>query len=165
MPDYNNTCIYKICCKDTNITDIYVGHTTDFYNRKHKHKSTCNNENSKNYFNYIYYIIRENGGWDNWEMIKLYHFPCESRTDAEIEERKCYEKLGAKLNSYNPHNTVENLKENNIQYCKKYREKYRDIIKEKKRIKKNCSNCNKLISTNNIQAHMKSKKCQSFNQT
>ena len=35
--DYSNTIIYKISCKDTSITDIYVGHTTNFIQRKHTH--------------------------------------------------------------------------------------------------------------------------------
>ena len=28
--DYSNTIIYKIYCKNETITDIYVGHTTNF---------------------------------------------------------------------------------------------------------------------------------------
>ena len=33
--DYSNTIIYKITCLDPNITDVYVGHTTNFVQRKH----------------------------------------------------------------------------------------------------------------------------------
>jgi len=29
--DYSQTIIYKICCKDPNITDIYIGHTSNLY--------------------------------------------------------------------------------------------------------------------------------------
>ena len=29
--DYNNTEIYTTCCKDIDISDIYVGHITNFY--------------------------------------------------------------------------------------------------------------------------------------
>ena len=32
--DYSKTVIYKIVCNDLTITDIYVGHTTDFVVRK-----------------------------------------------------------------------------------------------------------------------------------
>ena len=59
--DYSNTCFYKICCKDLDITDIYVGHTTDFIRRKHKHKYTCKNENDLHYNHYVYKFIREHG--------------------------------------------------------------------------------------------------------
>ena len=32
--NYQNTIIYKIRCKDLNIKDVYVGHTTNFIQRK-----------------------------------------------------------------------------------------------------------------------------------
>jgi hypothetical protein len=41
--DYKKTIIYKIVCNDLNITDVYVGHTTNFINRKARHKYDCNN--------------------------------------------------------------------------------------------------------------------------
>jgi hypothetical protein len=28
--DYSKTIVYKICCKDVDVKDVYVGHTTDF---------------------------------------------------------------------------------------------------------------------------------------
>ena len=40
MPDYSKTIIYKICCNDENITECYIGHTTEFNNRKYKHKNS-----------------------------------------------------------------------------------------------------------------------------
>ena len=45
--DYSETIIYKLCCKDTTINQIYVGHTTNINNRKHNHKSNCCNSNLK----------------------------------------------------------------------------------------------------------------------
>ena len=47
--DYSNTIIYKICCKNLFIDDIYIGHTTNFIQRKQSHKTNCCNENSNNY--------------------------------------------------------------------------------------------------------------------
>ena len=41
--DYANTVIYKITCIDKAITDVYVGHTTNFVQRKHQHKQNCKN--------------------------------------------------------------------------------------------------------------------------
>ena len=35
--DYSNTHFYKIVCKDLNIKDCYVGHTTNFKNKKYEH--------------------------------------------------------------------------------------------------------------------------------
>ena len=37
--DYSNTIIYKLCCNDPSITEIYIGHTTNFTQRKNRHKS------------------------------------------------------------------------------------------------------------------------------
>ena len=39
MVNYNKSTIYKLCCKDTEITDEYVGSTTNFSRRKAHHKS------------------------------------------------------------------------------------------------------------------------------
>ena len=45
--NYNNTHFYKLCCKDPTISDIYIGHTTDFTRRKNAHKTSCCNEKLK----------------------------------------------------------------------------------------------------------------------
>ena len=44
--DYSNTIIYKITCNDVSVKEVYVGHTTNFVQRKHAHKQACNNEKS-----------------------------------------------------------------------------------------------------------------------
>ena len=46
--DYSNAIIYKIVCNNLNITDVYVGHTTQFTKRKNIHKCRCNNDTSPN---------------------------------------------------------------------------------------------------------------------
>lgn len=61
--DYSNTIIYKITCKDPTIKDIYVGHTTNFVQRKHGHKQSCENKKSHNNNCKLYRIMREHGGW------------------------------------------------------------------------------------------------------
>ena len=43
--NYENNIIYKIVCKDVEVKDVYVGHTTHFIERKSRHKSCCNNKN------------------------------------------------------------------------------------------------------------------------
>ncbi len=61
--NYSNTIIYKLCCNDPEITDIYIGNTTNFTKRKNNHKSCCNNSNDKNHNFYVYQFIRNHGGW------------------------------------------------------------------------------------------------------
>ena len=67
--DYSKCLIYKIVCNDLNVTDLYVGHTTDFSVRKNLHKNDCNNEKGVKYNLKIYQSIRANGGWENWNMV------------------------------------------------------------------------------------------------
>jgi hypothetical protein len=97
--DYSNTIIYKIFCNDENISDLYVGHTTNFPKRKYQHKMSCSNLNNKYK---IYEIIRQNGGWDNWNMIELAKYNCKDHTEARIKEQEHYELLKANLNSLPP---------------------------------------------------------------
>jgi len=101
--DYSNTIIYKLCCNNPNITDVYVGHTTDFTNRKRQHKQNCNNEKSYNF--YVYQFIREHGGWTNWSMIEIEKICCIDANDARKNERRNLELLGATLNMVIPSRT------------------------------------------------------------
>ena len=79
--DYSNTIIYKLACNDETIKDIYVGHTTNFTQRKYAHKINCNNEKSSNYKLKVYEFIRNNGGWKNWEMIEICSINCKNKLE------------------------------------------------------------------------------------
>ena len=100
--DYSNTIIYKITCNDTNITDKYVGHTTNFVQRKHAHKNTCVNEKSSSYKCKLYEIIRNNGGWNNWKMEIVDFFNCKDLCEARQKEQEYFVSLNANLNSIEP---------------------------------------------------------------
>jgi len=120
--DYSKTIIYKIVCNDLNVTDVYVGHTTNMVKRRCFHKSSCNNENSIHHNYKVYQTIRANGGWDNWSMIQICEFSCTNMEEARAEERRHYELLNASLNMINP--------------CRNQKEYYdvnKDKIAEKKR--------------------------------
>ena len=124
--DYSKSIIYKITCKDLNIKDVYIGHTTDFIRRQYEHKSGCINDKSKKYNLKVYEKIRQNGGWENWAMVEVEKFSCENSIQAPIRERFFYDLLNASLNSYRPIITKE---ENKI-YVKKYRDEHKDKMKE-----------------------------------
>ena len=66
--NYQNTIIYKLVCNDLNVDNVYVGHTTNFRNRKRSHKERCTDPNSKEYHYKVYNKIRNNEGWNNWSM-------------------------------------------------------------------------------------------------
>jgi hypothetical protein len=96
--DYSNTIIYKIYCNDNNVSDIYIGHTTNFIKRKYQHKILCNNSKKLK----IYDVIRENGGWENWSMIEIAKYKCQDATEARIREQEHYDLLKPTLNSVKP---------------------------------------------------------------
>ncbi len=100
--DYSNTIIYKITCKDPTVKDVYVGHTTNFVQRKHAHKQSCVNEKSCNYKCKLYETIRRNGGWNNWNMEIINFFKCRDHYEARIKEQEYFVSLNATLNSIEP---------------------------------------------------------------
>ena len=123
MSDYSKTIIYKIQHVD-NIELIYVGHTTAYNARKSKHKTCSINDEKK-----IYKMIRDNGGWDQFEMKPIMEFPCENRTQASIQEEKCRIELRATMNSIGCIFNLEKHKENR----KAYKTKNRELLNEKNR--------------------------------
>jgi hypothetical protein len=100
--DYSNTIIYKITCKDANVNDVYVGHTTNFVQRKHAHKQSCINIKSPNYNCKVYEVIRNNGGWNNWTMEIINFFNCIDHYGARKKEQEYFVLLNATLNSIEP---------------------------------------------------------------
>jgi len=139
--DYSNTIIYKIVCNDPNITDLYVGHTTNFTNRKYMHKYNTLNE-AKDSNMTVYKTIRTNGGWENWSMIEIEKYPCSDANEARKKERHWLETLQAKLNVTIPSRTQKERDEINKEKNKKqhhdYHIKNRDVII--KRVKEHYEN-------------------------
>jgi len=105
--DFSRNVIYKIVCKDLAVIDCYVGHTTSFKHRKAIHKQCCNNEKDLKHNLKVYKIIRENGGWENWQMVLVEEFACENKLQATARERFWYEQLNANLNSQVPNRSVK----------------------------------------------------------
>ena len=127
--DYSNTVIYKLCCKNPEIKEIYIGHTTNFIKRKHGHKKCCCNSNSKNHNLYVYQFIRENGGWDNWSMIQIEIYNCKNKIEASIRERYWIETLNSTLNSVNPFASIEEKKQQKQNW---YNENKNEILEKSK---------------------------------
>ncbi len=136
--NYQNGLIYKICCNDLSITDVYVGSTTDLAKREANHLSCCNNPRSKKYNYTLYEFIRANGGIDNWKVILVKYFPCNAKIELEKEERLVLEELKATLNIRRPAKTKEEYKQdalmyykNNCTILKEYQKEYYDNHREK----------------------------------
>jgi hypothetical protein len=129
--NYSRTIIYKIVCKDVNITECYVGQTTDFKSRKKEHKSTCNNINDKNYTIYIYQFIRGHNGWTNWDMVEIEKYNATDKLDAKKRERYWIEQLQATLNKQLPTRTGQEYYEEHKDKIKEYRKEYYELNKDK----------------------------------
>ena len=147
--------IYKLCCKDLTITDIYIGSTRNFTRRKARHKSCCNTEKIKEYNNNVYKFIRANGGWINWDMVLIEKGEFEETIDLHKRERHILEQSGASLNIRIPTRTSKELyqlhKEDKKQYYLDNRERIFD------RINRNvvCEDCNKEMKNTNMSYHTK----------
>jgi len=126
--DYSNTIIYKITCKDPNVKELYVGHTTNFVQRKHNHKTSCNNPNSPYNKCKLYQVIRNNGGWNNWVMEIIDFFNCDNLYEARKKEEEYFISLNATLNSNDP------ISKNNFNITKKNQ---KIIVKNEENILKN----------------------------
>jgi hypothetical protein len=123
--DYSATIIYKLCCKDPEIDDIYIGHTTNFIQRKNRHKTASGNIN---YNSYVYMFIRDHGGWDNWSMIQIEQHNCNNKREAEAIEHEWIEKLNPTLNTNKPY---AKCKEEPQIYKQKWYENNKETILEK----------------------------------
>jgi hypothetical protein len=129
MPLYENSVIYKLVHKnDQDNENIYVGSTTNFRGRKLQHKKSTYNPNEEKYNRPQYKYIRENGGWDEWEMIAIETYPCESKRELEIRERYHIETLKPKLNKNIPTRTMKEYCEDNKELISEKRKKYRQNI-------------------------------------
>jgi predicted GIY-YIG superfamily endonuclease len=113
--DYSKTIIYKIEHIE-NESLVYVGHTTNFNKRKGEHKSNCKNENDKKFNLKLYQMIRDNGGWDRFEMIEVEKHPCKDKREAERRENEIMKQLKASMNTIKSFRTDEEKKEYRNEY-------------------------------------------------
>jgi len=130
--DYSKTVIYKIQHNEDE-TLLYVGSTTDFTRRKSKHKSDCNNINGKSYNYKVYQMIRDNGGWEAFNMIEIEKYPCNDKREAEKRENEIMIELKANMNmrkSYCGYNTTQEYKQ---QYQQEYRIDNKETIQKNKK--------------------------------
>jgi hypothetical protein len=163
--DYSKTIIYKLVCNDLAVTDIYVGYTTDFTNRKKQHKRSCNNTNVESYNYKVYQIIRLNGGWFNWSMIQIEEYCCKDGNEARSRERYWFETLNANLNTCVPNRSRQEYKNINREKInenqRQYNENNKEHIKEYKSKPYTCE-CGNVFRQNEKSRHFKSKKHQNY---
>jgi hypothetical protein len=123
--------MYKIVPKNKDLKYCYVGHTTNFVQRRYSHMKNTISENDKKHYHLKHYqVIRENGGWDEWEMVELEHFTGKTKLEARIREQELIDQHSANLNSLKAYITEDYRKEQKKQITQKYREENKELLKE-----------------------------------
>jgi len=134
--DFSKTVIYHFVCKDEMVKCSYVGSTTNFNKRKGNHKTDCCCETSRHYHLKVYQTIRDNGGWDNWDMKPLEEFACENKIQQVIREQYWIDKLKPEMNckvAYREGTESEKQKayyEENQEHIKEYKKEWYESNKE-----------------------------------
>jgi hypothetical protein len=103
----------------------YVGSTTNFKQRCALHKSSCKNGSTIPIYNYI----RDNGGYDLFEIVPVAFLHLNDVIELRIEEQKEMDKYTDKLNAIKAY-TSEQERE---KIKKEYREQNKDKLNDKKR--------------------------------
>mgnify|MGYP000712829640 CR=1 FL=1 len=135
-----NAKIYKLCCLDPKVMEIYIGSTCNkaLSTRFINHKSLSKNHPNIKVYKYIY----ENGGFTNWQIELIETYQCTSKQQLRSREDYWITQLGATLNvraaisddiknKEKQKQYFQNNKEKFKQYNKKYRESHKDQNKEK----------------------------------
>ena len=89
------TYLYMISCKDSRVTERYVGYTTDFEKcLEYRSEAYDYGSNAKSK---LYTFVRKHGGWQNWDMTIIDTFG--SREEAEVAKMNLLEEYKFKLNT------------------------------------------------------------------
>jgi len=116
---YANSIIYMIRHKDKTIKDFYIGSTLKFNRRRKEHA-----RDSTHAPRGVYCFIRDHGGWDNFEMIKLNDVIAKDLQDLLTIETQYIVEWGADLNERLPIRSKAHRKEvtnaySRLQYYKR----------------------------------------------
>jgi len=128
---------YRFVCNDPNIINSYVGHTANFTIRKKSHKDVYNCQNHRSHHYKVYQVIRDNGGFDNWDIIEIGRQLCIDYTDARKKEQEYIEYYNCDMNSRNAYTNRIDYFKNRVdikaEYDRKRRKEKLDEIKSKKK--------------------------------
>jgi len=132
----NNTIysMYKIMPKNVNLAFSYIGHTTNFNERKKQHtKNITSSSDNKHYNLKLYKTIRDNGGWDAWEMIEIEKFECPTKLHVRMREQELMVEHCVNLNTCKAFITEEERKKKKQEITNKYRIENAELIKEQQK--------------------------------
>ena len=155
--NYKNGKIYKI---ESHLGDkIYIGSTTKQYlsQRFFAHRSDFKTWlNGKRPRRVNSFILFEEYGTENCEIVLIESFPCNSKDELHSREAH-YIKTMACVNKAIPNRTQEEYKIDNIERLKVRDKDYREANKERRGMKIQCA-CGNVYSYNDKSRHFKCKK-------
>ena len=92
--DYANIWFYKIASKDPTILDCYIGYSRASWEAtKNRHI-----QNSNFSIRPVHKFIREHGGFDNFNIIKIASATCGGDVDVSRELHRCLKEYNPTLN-------------------------------------------------------------------
>jgi hypothetical protein len=158
--------IYKIFCLDPNITDCYIGSTSNYFVRLYFHGWNCNNPKSSKHHFLVYKFIRDNGGWSNWKMEPIQHYQnCTSKDEKLTYERLHIDRFKPTLNKYLPKRTRKEYQRYYYQKTqnakKQYQREYYNINKDIINESHDCE-CGGKYSLSRLSAHKLTSKHQEY---
>jgi len=155
--------VYKLHHRSKDLdNNFYIGSTVSEKDRRWKHKTACNNQNDPKYNYKVYQFIRENDGWNSWELEPIKKYFNVTIRQLERYEQQTRDELLPNLNNHKSGSGISHIyqidqNEYNRQNMKQYYQENRDGILEKKRHKFTCD-CGGSFASSNKSRHLKSKK-------
>ena len=130
----------------------YIGSTIEtLESRLSGHKY---NSKYKNYT--LYNVVRNTGGWKNFEISLIKEYACNDKANLIQEEQRCIDALQPTLNERRAYNSIEDNKEYTKKYIKKYYEENKEEIRKKQETIMTCE-CGREIRKGDIARHRKTK--------
>lgn len=126
LPNYS---MYKICPKNKDLNYCYIGHTTNIIDRMKHHKMQATSEVANKIHFKLYQAIKQNGGWNEWEMIELDKINQKTKLQARIREQELIIEHKANLNTLNAYITEEERATTKKAITEKYREENKELIR------------------------------------
>jgi hypothetical protein len=93
-----DTDLYVISCRDSRITERYIGYTTNFESLREYYSDDYDDEKGSKSRSKLYTFVREHGGWDNWDITILETY--KNRAEAEMAKLGLLEQYEFELNSH-----------------------------------------------------------------
>ena len=112
--NYAEMIFYKICCSSSNITKVFIGHTTNVNQRKHILKKQTQ---SDIYYSDMIDFIKNSGGWENWILQILEKYECKTHIDIVLREIYHSDMLNKKTSVVDNNNNNKSNASNNNEKC------------------------------------------------